>query len=48
MKLVWLYIKRHKEINECYAYGVNEGYIQDETFNWLDRTKYWLFCLSAE
>ena len=38
LKRLWIYIKHHDEINHNYWYAIKEGYCQDETYNWLERT----------
>ncbi len=42
LRLLYLYLKYHQEINHYYWYGIEEGYISDENYNWEDRTNLWL------
>lgn len=42
LKLLKLYLKYRKEIDSHYGYALKEGYVGDETWNWLERTNYWL------
>lgn len=36
------YLKHEEEINSYYNYGLREGFISDETFNWRQRLQLWL------
>lgn len=39
---LYLYLRYHKEINQAYGYNLKEGFVGDETYNWIERTNYWL------
>ncbi len=42
IRKAYLYLKYRVEINSGYGYALKNGYAQDETYNWLNRTNYWL------
>lgn len=41
-KLKGVYLRNHKEIKDHYWYCLKEGYCSDETYNWLEKTRFWL------
>jgi len=42
IKLLLTYVKFHKEINKYYSFAARNNIVQDEHYNWRQRTKYWL------
>jgi hypothetical protein len=48
IKTIAYYIAHKDEINNYYEYAVKEGYQNDETLNWYERTHYYLWGMANE